>query len=501
MTESGETETGAQPNIVAYLLRGSGETDAIVGRYDRYTYDQLRDLVGRWQAHLIGSGVGPGDRVCILTGNNIDFVALHLATMALGAASVPLNPASPAGELVPEIEAVDPAAVYVGPDADIVWPSVAIISQAVAERRIGPPPDSAPASPYRLAPVAVNTPALLMFTSGTAGASKAAILTHRNLASSLQSVISQPVDFIGRPHTLLGVIPLFHVFGINLVLHLGLLLGATIVLEDYADPSRTLKLIRTNKATIVAGPPALWQRLVDAGAQASDFTTVEMAVSGAAAVPGSLAVAVSDHLGLVLHDGYGMTESTSVGASTLGMDDPPIGSVGHLLPGMEARIVDEDEHDCLVGDPGELWLRGPVISPGYWGESAPHFSRTEDGWLRTGDQAVVDVDGCLAIVGRKKDLIIVSGFNVFPAEVEAAIVSHPSVEQVGVVGEPSEHTGEAVVAFIVPAGGATVDEAEIWAYCEERLARYKIPHRFVIAPSLPLGPTGKLRRNRLLENL
>ncbi len=501
MTERGEAETGGQPNLAAYLLRGSGEATAIIGRNGQYTYDQVRDLVSRWQPHLVDAGVGPGDRVGILTGNSIDFVGVHLATMALGAATVPFNPASPAGELVPQLEVVDPTVVYVGPDTDFLWPSVATVNQDLADRRIGPPPESAPESSYSVAPVEADTPALLMFTSGTAGASKPAILTHRNLASSLQSVISQPVAFIGRPHTLLAVIPLFHVFGINMVLHLGLLLGSTVVLEDYSDPVRTLQLIRTHGATIVAGPPALWQRLIDAGAKASDFATVEMAVSGAAALPAALAVTVSDRLGLILHDGYGLTESSAVGASTLGMDDPPIGSVGHLLPGMEARIVDGDEDDCLVGDPGELWLRGPMISPGYWGESAPHFSRTEDGWLRTGDQAVVDVDGCLAIVGRKKDLIIVSGFNVFPAEVEAAIASHPSVGQVGVVGEPSESTGEAVVAFIVPADAETVEEAEIWAHCEERLARYKIPHRFVIAPSLPLGPTGKLRRNRLLERL
>lgn len=498
MTERGEAATGEQRNIVAYLLRGKGEATAIIGRDREYTYDQVRELVSRWQAHLVESGVGPGDRVGILTGNSIGFVAVHVATMALGAISVPLNPESPAGELVPQLEAVDPVVVYVGPVVDAAWPSVATVNQDLGDRRIGPPPDSAPSSSFSVSPVEADTPALLVFTSGTAGTSKPAILTHRNLTSSLQSVISQPVDFMGRHHTLLGVIPMFHVFGINLVLHLGLLLGATIVLEDYVDPVRTLQLIRNHEATVVAGAPALWQHLVDAGAEASDVATVEMAVSGAAGLPGTLAVTVSDRLGLILHDGYGMTESSAVGASTLGMDDPPIGSVGHLLPGLEARVVDQDDHDCLVGDPGELWLRGPMISPGYWGETGPHASRTEDGWLRTGDQAVVDVDGCLAIVGRKKDLIIVSGFNVFPAEVEAAIMSHPAVAQVGVVGEPSESTGEAVVAFIVPAEGETLDEAEIWAHCEERLARYKIPHRFVFAPSLPLGPTGKLRRNRLV---
>ena len=185
-------------------------------------------------------------------------------------------------------------------------------------------------------------------------------------------------------------------------------------------------------------------------------------------------------------------------ASTLGVADPPLGSVGLLMPGVEARIVDTDGSECLTGDPGELWLRGPMISPGYWGEDSRHDSRVEDGWLRTGDVAVVDENGFLAIVGRRKDLIIVSGFNVYPAEVEAALMTHPGVAQVGVVGEPLEATGEAVVAFVVPEPGVSLDDSELWSHCGERLARYKVPHRFVIAEQLPLGPTGKLRRNRLL---
>ena len=168
------------------------------------------------------------------------------------------------------------------------------------------------------------------------------------------------------------------------------------------------------------------------------------------------------------------------------------------MPGVEARIVDSDGTECLTGDPGELWLRGPMISPGYWGDDGRHASRADDGWLRTGDVAVVDENGYLAIVGRGKDLIIVSGFNVYPAEVEAALATHPGVAQVGVVGEPLDATGEAVVAFVVPEPGVTLDDSELWAHCGEHLARYKIPHRFVIAQSLPLGPTGKLRRNQLL---
>ncbi len=349
-----------------------------------------------------------------------------------------------------------------------------------------------------VAAVSGSDPALLIFTSGTAGTPKPAILTHDNLVSSLQSVLSLPIDLIAEPQCYLAVIPLFHVFGVHMVIHLALISGGSVILDEYGNAQHMLDLIRTHRPTVVAGPPALWQRMTAQGGQAVDFSSVKLAVSGAAALPPKLAVQVDDQLGLVLHDGYGLTESSAVAASTLGVVDPPLGSVGLLMPGVEARIVDTDGGECLTGDPGELWLRGPMISPGYWGDEGRHESRSDDGWLRTGDVAVVDDHGYLAIVGRGKDLIIVSGFNVYPAEVEAALLTHPGIAQVGVVGEPLDATGEAVVAFVVPEAGVTLDDSELWAHCGERLARYKIPHRFVIAEQLPLGPTGKLRRNQLL---
>ena len=427
----------------------------------------------------------------------------HVATIGLGAISVPLNCDSPPAELVPQLEAVDPKVVHVGPEGEAVWAQVA---PPFAERRLSlTDSDGAGAGPGNgelddpgVVAVSGSDPALLIFTSGTAGTPKPAILTHDNLVSSLQSVLSLPLDLVTEPHSFLAVIPLFHVFGVHMVVHLALITGGSVILDNYGNAQHMLDLIRTHRPSVVAGPPALWQRMVAQGGQAVDFSSVKLAVSGAAALPPKLAVQVDDQLGLVLHDGYGLTESSAVAASTLAVDDPPLGSVGLLMPGVEARLVDTDGTECLTGDPGELWLRGPMISPGYWGGNGTHVSRSDDGWLRTGDVAVVDEHGYLAIVGRRKDLIIVSGFNVYPAEVESALAAHPGVAQVGVVGEPLDATGEAVVAFVVPEPGVTLDDSELWAHCGERLARYKVPHRFVIADQLPLGPTGKLRRNQLL---
>ena len=481
-------------NLAGYFARGTADDDALVTSDGPITFAELGADISRWRAALAAAGVSKGDRVAIFAGNSADFVSVHVATLGIGAISVPLNHEAPPLELVPQIEAVDPKVIYVGADAESAW---AAISASFDDLRIQPPGDGGGDDPGLVA-VSSDDPALLIFTSGTAGTPKPAILTHGNLLASLQSVLSLPIDLVTTPQTFLAVIPLFHVFGIHMVVHLGLITGSTIVLENYKDAQRMMELIGVHRPTVVAGPPALWQRILAQGGQATDFASVKLAVSGAAALPAKVAVEVEGQLGLVLHDGYGLTESSAVAASTIGVEDPPLGSVGLLMPGMEARIVEADGSDCLTGDSGELWLRGPMISPGYWGEPESHSSRTEDGWLRTGDTAVVDENGFLAIVGRLKDLIIVSGFNVYPGEVEAALRSHPKVDQVGVVGEPLEATGEAVVAFVVPVAGVDLDDNELWEFCLERLARYKVPHRFVITDELPLGPSGKLRRNRLL---
>jgi long-chain acyl-CoA synthetase len=311
-------------------------------------------------------------------------------------------------------------------------------------------------------------------------------------------VLSVPLDAIRRPHVVLAVLPLFHVLGLNTLLHLALLLKGSLVLADYRDGASTVDLIEQHQVTALSGPPNFWQALAavpDVNPQR--LSSVEIAVSGAAALPASVFLAVGDRLGIKLEEGYGLTETAATVASTLGTR-APMGTVGRLLPGVEGRVVDESEADALVGDPGELWVRGAMISPGYWTPGGvDRGPLRDDGWLPTGDLAMVDDFGHLAIVGRRKDMVIVSGFNVYPPEVERVLLSHPDVLEAGVVGEPSDTTGEAVVAFVVPHAGRDLDADELRQHCRLELARYKVPSRFVIAADLPIGPTGKLQRNRL----
>jgi long-chain acyl-CoA synthetase len=254
--------------------------------------------------------------------------------------------------------------------------------------------------------------------------------------------------------------------------------------------------------TVLSGVPAMyvaWHALPDSDAPADIFSSVRLAVSGAAALPAEIADAFQTRFALTIHEGYGLTEAAPiVTTSALGAGAPRTGSIGPPLPGVEVRLVDVDGTDVLAGDPGEIWVRGPNVFPGYWrDDEATARALTDDGWLRTGDIAVTDDDGALSLVDRSKDLVIVSGFNVYPAEVEEVLLTHPDVAEVAVVGEDHPRTGEAVVAFVVPEDGRTLDAEELTAHCTGSLARYKCPSRIEVVEALPRSFAGKVLRREL----
>jgi long-chain acyl-CoA synthetase len=270
------------------------------------------------------------------------------------------------------------------------------------------------------------------------------------------------------------------------------------VLVERFDPHSTLAAVAEHGVTVLSGVPtmwAAWAALPDA--TPDDFATVRYAVSGAAPLDPAVRRAVRDRFGLDLTEGYGLTEASPAVTAGLGHDAPD-GSIGVPLPGVEVRLVDGEGEDALVGDPGELWVRGPNVFAGYWDdEDATAAALTPEGWLRTGDTAVVDDDGFLALVDRTKDVIIVSGFNVFPGEVEEVLAAHPAVEAAGVVGVPHPQSGEAVRAYVVVRDGAHVDEDELIDHASHHLARYKCPTSVAFVDELPVGLTGKLLRRAL----
>ena len=321
------------------------------------SYGQLAAVAARWRGGLVAAGIGGGHRVAVVAGNDEVVVLAELALLGLGAVLVPLNPQSPPAELHRDLAAVEPAGVLVAPAGEEAWAALIADHPRWAALRLDPAP-WADAEPAPVVAVPADHPAALLFTSGTAGMPKPAILTHGNLDASLRALLALPVDLVGVPHVALVVIPMFHVFGLHAVLNLCLAAGATVVVEDHHGPARVAELVAAHGVTILSGPPTLWLALAtDPAADRAGYGTVTLAVSGAAKLPAEVHRAVEERLGLVVAEGYGLTETCAVVATGVGRS-APVGSVGRLLAGVEARLVGADGHDVLVGDPGELWVRG-----------------------------------------------------------------------------------------------------------------------------------------------
>jgi long-chain acyl-CoA synthetase len=465
------------------------------------SYEALRTQVAGLRGALAEAGASPGDRVVLLAGNDVTFVVGLFAILGLGAVAVPLNPMSPAAELEREIGAVRPVAAIVGDGAKLPASASADLTVFAAspntrnhERRLASALTHAPA------PAVERTNdqlAVLIFTSGTAGLPKAAQLTHGNILANIAQMQAHPGRTVTAADVAFGVLPLFHVFGLTVSLCLTLAAGGSIVIVPRFDPVEAIELCETHAVTLMAGAPTMFAGLAHAPAidRSNPLATVRLAASGAAPLPTEVAEAFRTRFGIPLYQGYGLTEASPVVTSSVLDGDPKPGSVGVPLPGVELRLVDPSGDEALEDDAGELWVRGANVFAGYW-EDADATARaiTPDGWLRTGDLAVIGDDGQLQLVDRAKDLIIVHGFNVVPAEVEAVLLEHPEIADAAVVGVPSERTGEAVRAVVVPADGATLTLDGIATFCADRLARYKCPTELSVVDEIPRGQAGKLLR-------
>ncbi len=482
---------------------------AIVSGGDRITYGRLRDEVSLTRGVLGTLGLEPEDRVAILCGINFRFARAWFGILGAGMVAVPLNPQSPAHEIEREFAAAKVKAVIAGPagvavlrqiDRSVVPDLEHVLVPEGVDLDGSVDLDSLRASvdPAPLVERQDDDLAALLFTSGTAGLPKAAKLSHGNLASNLRQVQASGGRVIRPDDVSLCVVPLFHVLGLNSILDLTLWAGATIVLVERFDPVSVFETINEEQVSVLAGPPTLWSALSHVDLIHDDaLSSLRLAISGAAALPNRVVEDVMGRFGVRIFEGYGLTEaSPSVTVST--EDDVPIGSIGRPLPGLEVRIVDGSGDDVYIGDAGELWVRGPNVFSGYLDElEATAAALDADGWLHTGDIAVVDDDGFIFLVDRAKDLIIVSGFNVYPAEVERVLAAHPAVAEAGVVGVAHPHSGETVKAFVVAERGRVVEEDDLIEWCATELARYKCPTKVDVVDEIPRGIGGKLIRREL----
>jgi long-chain acyl-CoA synthetase len=491
-------------NLGAVLLQAaSADPDGVaVVAPDRVTFASLAGDSGRVAAHL-ATRIQPGDRVALLAGNELAFVHAYLGTLAAGGVAVPVNGSSPSLELARELAMVDPSLLIASPTYSDLARRACAQAEATVPLYVHDVADTDELPADALAPVARDASdlAVLLFTAGTAGSPKPAMLTHGSLLANLQQMQAHPGLRVDSTDVALAVLPLFHVFGLNVVLGLSLMAGASVSLIDHFHPTETLTRLRQDGVTIVGAVPAIleaWLALDEATAPPDAFARVRLCVSGAAPLAPELVGAMRERFAIDVHDGYGLTEASPVVTTSAVAAKPRAGSVGPPLPGVEIRLVDVDGNDVLEGDPGEILVRGPNVFAGYWGDAdATARVLGPDGWLHTGDVGVADDDGWLSLVERAKDVVIVSGFNVYPGEVEHVLAQHPDVADVAVVGEPHPRTGETVVAYVVPKPGRHPDPVELLRHAGRRLARYKLPTRVELVDELPRSFAGKLLRREL----
>ncbi len=496
-------------NLATIIDGHPAEAIALVSRGRSTDYGTLREQVANLRGGLVELGLEPGERLAIVAGNNWYFVVSYLAALGAGLVAVPLNPSNPSAAMAHELREVEAAAVVVAPAGRAAFQDLGPDDVPSVRHVIGAGFEPEGHAGLLLDDLVVHAPApvverdpedlaVLVFTSGTAGAPRAAMLTHGNLYTNIRQALASGEDMQRPDDVVFGLLPMFHIFGLNVVLGVALATGARVVLVERFDPVSALETIEKHGITTVSGPPTMWAAFAGLpGVEPDVFRRVRRAVSGAAKLPVEVAQAMEARFALHIDEGYGLTEASPVVCSPTGTDAPQ-GSVGIPVPGVELRLVDADGEDVLVGDAGELLVRGPNVFVGYWQDpEATARVLTEDGWLRTGDVAVVDDAGYLYLVDRAKDLIIVSGFNVFPAEVEEVLLEHPGIEACAVVGVPHPHTGESVKAYVKVRPGISVEEDDVIDFCAERLARYKCPNKVWFVDDIPRGLGGKVLRRLL----
>ena len=498
--------------------------EATSGR--RVTWAELDAEVDRFAQGLAGRGLVAGYRVVVALANRTEFVTSYLGVLRAGLVAVPVNSRSATGELVRVL--ADCGARLVVADGS----TVTTVRQAVAGledalvgadeelRRRTPVPRvvvvGAPAVPGETAyddllaadGAAIGTfadperLAVLLYTSGTSGRPRAAMLSHRALLANIEQAAAVEPPMLTGDDVVFGVLPLFHVYGLNAVLGQVLRQGCRLVLVDGFDMEDSLAVIEDEAVSVLpVAPPvfAYWQAVPDLRDRLSG---VRLALSGSAPLSTELVRAFSERTGIEVHQGYGLTEAAPVVTSTLLSAHPKPGSVGAALPGIEIRLVDEAGSAPEGEDAGEIHVRGANLFSGWWPDGAD--GPDAEGWYATGDVGFLDGDGDLFLVDRLKELVIVSGFNVYPTEVEEVVTELDDVAEAAVIGTPHPETGEAVVAYVKPAPGSSYDAAELEQlvrdHCAVRLARFKRPGEVHVVDQLPHTVTGKVAKGRLRAN-
>lgn len=483
-------------DLLSAAVAADAQAPAILYREQRITFGDLDRRSAGFAADLRAAGLSPGDRMFLCLQNVPEFVIALLGAARAGVVTVPLNPMYRAAEIERLAADCSPSAIVCDEGhAAGVLPDLARF------------PVGAGADFGNVARVGADTPAdplMLVYTSGTTGKPKGAVIEHRHLLAGAAFYREAAALRPGAP--ILGAAPLFHVTGISGHIGAALAARAPLILCHRFQPDTVLDAIERHRPVFTVAAITALAALIDAPTFAPErVASLTTIFSGGAPVAPAMRERVRAATGVTLRNVYGLTET--VAPVTACPPEPPAPvdagtgalSVGCAVPGVRLRIIDDGGRDCSAGEPGEIVVSGPSVVSGYWqAPDATAESMRPDGF-RTGDVGVLDDDGWLFLVDRKKDMIVASGFKVWPREVEDVLYAHPAVREAAVVGVPDDYRGETVKAVVSLRTGATLSQQELVAFCRERLAAYKAPRIVQIVDALPTTATGKILRRALRD--
>ena len=492
-------------------VRHADRTAVVLGEL-KLTYAQLWGHSLQYAAVLREKGIGPGDKVALLLPNTPHFPLAYFGTLALGAVAVPVHALLKAEEIQYVLEdsgakALVCAAPLLGEGAKGAElagvPVLAVMDggDATLERIDTMALSATPID--AIVPTEPEDTAVILYTSGTTGTPKGAEISHLNVTMNVVASAMHSFD-IDENDVVLGCLPLFHTFGQTCCMNTAFYVGASVVMLPRFDGQQALELLEKEKCTIFMGVPTMYVGLIEAAKSSDIRPKLKSALSGGAALPVPILEKFAEVFGTDVLEGYGLTETSPVATFNQVGFAPKPGTVGKQIWGVEVEVAKAEVEETIellpTGELGEIVVRGHNVFKGYLNKPDATKAAIVDGWFRTGDLGTKDEDGYVSIVDRKKDMVIRGGYNIYPREVEEALLRHEAVAQVAVIGLPDPQYGEEVCAVVVkdPAGGEITEE-ELSAWAKTKLAAYKYPRRVFFTDAFPLGPSGKVLKRELVE--